>query len=105
MICRMWKGWTTIQNAPAYERVVRGEVIPGIEAMKIPGFRHIDLMRRDAGTEVEFQTIMWFDSLEAITAFVGPDAEVSHVPAAARAVLTHFDARAAHFTVIDRRPQ
>jgi hypothetical protein len=62
-------------------------------------------MRRDTGDEVEFQTIMWFDSLAAIEAFVGPDPEVSHVPAAARAVLERFDARAIHYEVIDRRAQ
>ncbi len=76
-----------------------------IEARAIPGFRHIDLMRRDLGHEVEFATIMWFDSIEAIKAFVGEDHEVSHVPDAARAVLTRFDERAAHYQVLDRRPQ
>ena len=104
-ICRQWRGWTTPANADAYERIVRGEVIPGIEAREIPGFRHIDLMRRVVGDEVEFQTLMWFDSLDAIIAFVGEDYAVSHVPAAARAVLKRFDERAAHFEVLDRRAQ
>ena len=40
-----------------------GQVIPGIEAMRIPGFRHIDLMRRDLDDEVEFLTAMWFDDV------------------------------------------
>jgi len=105
MICRIWRGWTTPGNADAYERVVRGEVIPGIEARRIPGFRHIDLMRRDLGDEVEFQTIMWFDSLQSIIDFVGEDYSVSHVPTPARAVLSRFDERAAHYEVIDRRAQ
>jgi len=105
MICRLWRGWTTPENADAYERIVRGEVIPGIEARRIPGFRHIDLMKRELGDEVEFQTLMWFDSLEAITTFMGEDYSVSHVPAAARAVLSRFDERAAHYEVIDRREQ
>ena len=105
MICRLWRGWTTPANADAYERIVRGEVIPGIEARAIPGFRHIDLMRRELDGEVEFQTLMWFDSLDSIRAFVGEDYAVSHVPAAARAVLERFDERAAHYEVIDRREQ
>ena len=104
-ICRQWRGWTTRENADAYERIVRGEVIPRIEARNIPGFRHIDLMRRDLGEEVEFQTLMWFDSLDAIIAFMGEDYAVSHVPAAAQAVLKRFDSHAAHFEVIDRREQ
>ena len=105
MICRLWRGWTTPDNADAYERIVRGEVIPGIEARRIPGFKHIDLMRRIDGDEVEFLTLMWFDSIDAVKAFVGDDHEVAHVPEPARAVLSRFDQRVAHFEVLDRRPQ
>jgi antibiotic biosynthesis monooxygenase (ABM) superfamily enzyme len=105
MICRLWRGWTTPENADAYERIVRCEVIPGIEAREIPGFRHIDLMKRASGEEVEFQTLMWFDGLASIKAFMGADYSVSHVPDAARAVLKRFDDRAAHYEVIDRREQ
>jgi len=36
MICRLWRGWTSPENADAYERIVRGEVIPGIEAETSP---------------------------------------------------------------------
>ena len=104
-VCRLWRGWTSPENADAYERIVRGEVIPGIEARRIPGFQQIDLMKRDLGGEVEFQTLMWFESLDAIKAFMGEDYSVSHVPAAAQAVLSRFDERAAHFEVLDRRAQ
>ena len=105
MICRLWRGWTTPENADAYERIVRGEVIPGIEARGIAGFRRIELMKRELADQVEFQTLMWFDSLDAIKAFVGEDYSVSHVPAQARAVLKRFDERAAHYEVIERREQ
>lgn len=105
MICRLWRGWTTRQNAEAYEKIVRGLVISGIEAKHIGGFRHIDLMRRELDDEYEFTTLMWFDSLDAVKAFMGEDYAVSHVPPQARAVLSSFDERAAHFEVLDRRPQ
>ena len=105
MICRLWRGWTSLENADAYERIVRTEVIPGIEARKIPGFMHMDLMKRDLGGEIEFQTLMWFDNLDAIITFMGEDYSVSHVPLEARAVLNSFDDRAAHFEVLDRRDQ
>ncbi|MEO8176022.1 MAG: hypothetical protein ABI626_05115 [Sphingomicrobium sp.] len=104
-ICRIWRGWTTPDNADAYERIVHGEVIPGIEARRIAGFRQIDLMKRDLGDEVEFQTLMWFDSLDAIKALMGDDYSVSHVPDAARAVLKRFDHHAVHYELIDRREQ
>jgi len=105
MICRLWRGWTTPDDAAAYQALLTDTIIPGIEARGIPGFRHIDMLRRPLGAEVEFATIMWFDSLDAIKAFVGEDAEVSHVPAAARAVLARFDERAVHYEVFDRREQ
>jgi len=104
-ICRLWRGWTTPENADSYERVVRGEVIPEIVARQIPGFRHIDLMRRDCGDKVEFQTLMWFDSLDSIKTFMGEDYAASHVPPQAQAVLKRYDERATHFEVIDRREQ
>ncbi|MDP9415163.1 MAG: antibiotic biosynthesis monooxygenase [Pseudomonadota bacterium] len=105
-ICRIWRGWTSPENAAAYQDLVWSTVIPEmIEARRIEGFRQIDLMRRDLRDEVEFATIMWFDSVEAIKAFAGEDEEVSDVPPAARAVLSRFDERAAHYDVLDRRPQ
>jgi heme-degrading monooxygenase HmoA len=105
MICRIWRGWTTPDNAAAYEAIVRRQVIPGIEARRIPGFRSIDLVRRQTAGEIEFVTIMWFDDLDSIIAFTGEDYEVAHVPDAARAVLARFDARSAHYEVLERRDQ
>ncbi len=105
MICRLWRGWTTKENAEAYERIVRGQVIPDIEARRIPGFGSIDLVRRDRDRDVEFMTLMWFDSLEAVKAFMGDDYEVAHVPPPAQAVLAGFDRRSAHYQVPDRRDQ
>jgi heme-degrading monooxygenase HmoA len=105
MICRLWRGWTTPENAPAYEEIVRGEVIPEIEAREIRGFLSIDLMRRPVEDGFEFATLMWFDDLEAVKGFVGDDYEVAHVPERARAVLSRFDERSAHFEVVERRDQ
>ena len=105
MICRIWRGWTTTENAQAYEAVVRGEVIPGIEARGIPGFLSIDLLRRAVPEGVEFATIMWFTDLDAVRTFVGDDYEVAHVPERARAVLSRFEGRSSHYEVVDRRQQ
>lgn len=105
MICRLWRGWTTKDNADIYERIVRGEVIPGIEARRIPGFRSIDLARRERDHDVEFMTLMWFDTLDAVKDFMGEDYEAAHVPAQAQTVLADFDRRSAHYEVLDRRAQ
>ena len=99
MISRIWHGWTTPGNADAYERLLRSEVFQGILNRRIPGFRSIDLLRRPLDKSVEFITIMWFDSLDAIRTFAGPDYELAVVPPAARQLLERFDARSAHFEV------
>jgi heme-degrading monooxygenase HmoA len=101
----MWRGWTTKDNADAYERVVRREVIPGIEAQRIRGFRSIDLVRRERDRDVEFMTLMWFDTLDGVKEFKGEDYEAAHVPTQAQAVLADFDERAAHYEVLDHREQ
>lgn len=105
MICRLWRGWTTIENADAYQHIVHTQVIPEIESRNIAGFLHIDLMKRSCEHEIEFQTLMWFESLSSIVEFIGNDYTVSHVPEQARAVLKRFDEHAAHYEVIDRRAQ
>jgi len=70
-----------------------------IKSRKIPGFRGIQLLRRDRGEEVEFVTIMRFDSLDAVRSFAGEDFEAAVVPPRARALLSHFDERSQHYAV------
>jgi heme-degrading monooxygenase HmoA len=99
MIIRIWHGWTTPENAERYEAMLKDEILVGIQARQMPGFRGIQLLRRDAGDEVEFVTIMQFDSLDAVRTFVGEDYEVAVVPETARAVLVRFDRRSQHYEV------
>lgn len=103
MITRIWHGWTTADNAQPYEQLLRNEIFHGIVSRRIEGFRGIDLLRRTHRDEVEFITIMWFDSLDAVKAFAGQDYEVAVVPPAARALLRRFDARSAHYETVERR--
>jgi antibiotic biosynthesis monooxygenase (ABM) superfamily enzyme len=103
MISRIWFGWTTPANADAYERLLRTEIFPGILARNIAGFRDIQLLRREAGDETEFATIMTFDSLDAVIAFAGPNYQEGVVPAKARALLSRFDATSRHFEIIETR--
>ena len=103
MICRMWHGWTTRENADAYERLLRTEIFHGIAARGIPGYRGIELLRRDEPEPVEFVTLMWFDSLHDVRAFAGPDYERAVVPPAAWVLLQRFDERSAHYEV--RQPR
>ena len=105
MICRIWHGWTAPAQADAYERLLREEIFHGIAARKIAGYRGIQLLRRPLEHEVEFVTIMWFDDLADVRAFAGDEYERAVVPAKAQALLAHYDARSAHYTVEEDRPE
>ena len=100
MIRRIWHGWTTPENANKYERMLKEEIFVGIDNRRIPGFKGIQLLRREVGKEVEFVTIMSFDSLKAVREFAGEDYEVAVVPAKARAVLSRFDEQSQHYEIV-----
>ena len=102
MISRIWHGWTAPDQADAYETLLKTEIFPGIAAKQVPGYRGIDLFRRTVGAEVEFLTVMWFDSLEAVRSFAGPDYEKAYVPDKARALLARFDDRSQHYDLRER---
>jgi heme-degrading monooxygenase HmoA len=97
MIARVWQGYTKPEHADAYEAMLKPELLPGISKAK--GYRGSYLMRRDAGAEVEFVTILLWDSLEAIRAVAGPDYETAVIPEERRKYLARFDAKAKHFEV------
>jgi heme-degrading monooxygenase HmoA len=99
MIGRIWHGYTTTENADIYENLLKEEIFKGIRDRHIPGFREIQLFRRQLEGEVEFVTIMWFESLEAVREFAGADYETAVVPPKARSVLKRFDERSQHYEV------
>ncbi len=102
-IKRIWHGWTTPENADAYVQLLREVVIPGIEAKQIPGYAGIEVLRKELDDEVEFITIITFQSLENVIAFQGEDYTRSYVPAEAQKVLKRWDQRASHYEAIESR--
>ena len=101
MILRIWHGWTTHENASAYENLLRDEVFPSIEKKCIKGYRKISLLKRVLEGEVEFITIMLFDNLEAVMDFSGDDYEKSYVPDKAKQLLLRHDERSQHYEIIN----
>jgi heme-degrading monooxygenase HmoA len=97
MIARIWHGYTKPEHADAYEAMLKPELLPGIS--KVKGYKSSYLLRRDHGNEVEFITIMLWDSIDAIRAFAGPDYETSVVPEERRKYLSRHDAKAAHYEI------
>jgi antibiotic biosynthesis monooxygenase (ABM) superfamily enzyme len=102
-IKRVWHGWTTAENAAAYEQLLHDQIFPGIEAKQISGYRSIELWRRDLADEVEFSTIMTFDALQNVIDFQGDDYERSYVPEAAQKILKRWDDTSSHYETRESR--
>jgi heme-degrading monooxygenase HmoA len=98
MIARIWHGSTTRENADAYESHLKPELLPGLSEKK--GFQRSYLLRRPAGEEVEFITIILFDSLDDVRGIAGQDYERAVIPADRLPLLSRHDAKAAHYEVV-----
>ncbi len=106
-IKRIWHGWTTPENAAAYENLLRDEVFPGIEAKQSPGYRGIELLRLDrdgnGDGEVEVVTIMTCDTIQNVIDVQGPDYRRCYVPDAAQKLLKRWDPTSDHYEVKETR--
>lgn len=102
-IKRIWHGWTNQENADAYEQLLYSEVFPSIEAKAIPGYLGIELLRRECSEDVEFITIMTFNSLQNVIDFQGEDYQRAYVPPAAREVLARWEPVSSHYQVRETR--
>jgi antibiotic biosynthesis monooxygenase (ABM) superfamily enzyme len=100
MIARIWRGWITPDKADAYQQFLSTQVLPEIASRDLDGYHGAYLLRREIKGEVEFSTMMLFDSIDDIRAFTGEDYAAAYVPDEARAVLSRFDERSAHYEML-----
>jgi heme-degrading monooxygenase HmoA len=98
MITRLWQGYTTPENAEAYESFIRSEVFPKLG--EIRGFLGGKLLRRNLFQEVEFIALTHFDSLESVRATAGDEYGYIIIPESGRKLLTRFDQRVAIYEVV-----
>jgi heme-degrading monooxygenase HmoA len=103
MIARVWHGWTSREDAESYEAHLKPELLPGLSRVK--GFAGSYLLRRAVGEEVEFVTVILWDSLEDVRSVTGPDYETAVIPEERKAYLRRFDVKASHYEVVrERKP-
>ena len=98
MICRMWRGWTTPGTADVYQRYLRDELFPRLQAeLTSKGYRGYHLLRLEKGTETEFVTLVWFESLASVQSFAGASYEVPVISEKARGLLLRYAERCEHY--------
>src|ERR1043166_9539062 len=96
-IMRIWHGWTSPENAGAYEELLKSEILPGIH--RIDGYAGAYLLRRanGDGREVEFISITTWDSWDAVRRFSSDGHAGAVVPEKARRLLARFDEHSQHY--------
>ena len=97
MTARVWHGYTLPEHVGAYEAMLKPELLPGIS--KAAGYKGSYLLRRAIGDEIEFITIMLWESIDAIRAVAGPDYETAVIPEERRKYLSRYDAKSAHYEI------
>lgn len=97
MIARIWRGYTSLEQADRYEAMLKPELLPGLG--QASGYIGSYLLRRQKDNEVEFITVILWDSLDAIRAVAGEDYETAIVPEARLQYLSRYDEKAAHFEI------
>jgi heme-degrading monooxygenase HmoA len=97
MIARVWKGWTKAEDADAYEKLLREVVYPQLR--KLNGCKGGYILRQDGKDETEFVTVNFFESLEAVKAFAGPEYEIPVFEQEARRLLSRVEPIAHHYDV------
>lgn len=96
-ILRIWKGWTTHENAPIYEDMLINEVFPTVKKNGVDGLEKVSISTTKLNEEVEFFLVLQFDSLEAVKKFAGDDYEKAYIPDNAKRVLLRYETKAQHY--------
>ena len=73
-IARIWRGRTTPARADEYARYLYEHGIRPLEAKALG----VQLLREDRATESEFVAISYWESVEAMSRFAGPDPRRIH---------------------------
>jgi antibiotic biosynthesis monooxygenase (ABM) superfamily enzyme len=98
MIARIWHGWTKRADAKAYEDMLHDEIFPSIAARNIRGYRGAELFINQDADEVEFVTLLRFDSMHAVKEFAGADEGKPVIYPKAEPLITRME-QARHYRI------
>lgn len=98
MIARIWRGWTKHADAEVYEEMLCKEIFPSIADRNIKGYHGAELFIREDGNEVEFVTLLRFDSMDGVKEFAGADETKPVIYPKAEALITRME-QAHHYHV------
>ena len=102
MVARIWKGRVPREKAAAYRAFLNARAIPDYRS--VPGNLAVYVMEREVGDAVEFVTLTFWESLEAIRAFAGREVDRAKYYPEDEDFLLEFPERVLHYGVVGRAP-
>lgn len=100
MIARIWHGKTLAVTADDYRNFLRARAIS--EYQTITGNLGTHILQRTAGNEAHFITLTFWESPEALKAFVGEDFEKARYDSEDKNFLLEFESRIMHYEVVGK---
>ena len=101
MIARIWYGWTNRDNAEKYEKLLREEVLLEIAKRAIPGYKGAEIFIREAeNDEMEFITLLRFETIDAVKAFAGKTYETPVIPPESKKLLQRHSEKSRHYRIV-----
>jgi heme-degrading monooxygenase HmoA len=98
MIVRLWHGRVPSEKAAAYREFVNQRAIPDYRS--VPGNLSVHVLERADGAVTHFITLTFWESLEAIRGFAGPDVETAKYYPQDRDFLLEFEPTVVHYEVV-----
>ncbi|CAG1003771.1 hypothetical protein PHYC_03090 [Phycisphaerales bacterium] len=99
MIARTWHGWAANESAAsAYVCHFLNQVMPALRSTE--GFVGAQVLRANTDGEVEFRVVTYWESMDAVRRFAGPDPEAAVIADDARRALARYDTRVRHHEVL-----
>lgn len=101
MIARIWHGWTSREKAEEYEKLLREEVLLEIAKRSIAGYKGAEIFIREADNdEMEFITVLRFETIDAVKVFAGKNYEQPVIPPECKKLLKRHSERSHHYRII-----
>ena len=98
MLVRMWHGRVPATKAKAYREFLNARAIPDYRS--VPGTLGVYILERPDGEVTHFITLTFWESMEAIRAFAGEEAEKAKYYPEDRDFLLEFEPTVVHYEVV-----
>ncbi len=100
MIARLWHGRVPASKADAYRAFLIARAIPDYRS--VPGNLSVRVLERHEGEVTHFITLTFWESLDAIRAFAGQDAEIAKYYPEDAGFLLEYEPRVVHYEVVGK---